>query len=102
MKIVKSHNSTKEDIKNGVNSLREKIEQRFGNNISNTSHAWSDDELSFSFEAQGFEINGIMAVSDSCISVDIVAELVQYLRHSFFEFIFPQLLGKCHQKLKLI
>ena len=75
MKIVKSHNSTKEDIKNGVNSLREKIEQRFGNNISNTSHTWSNDELSFSFEAQGFEINGIMAVSDSCISVDITLPL---------------------------
>ena len=71
MKIVKSHNSTKEDIKIGVNSLREEIEPRFDNNISNASHTWSDDELSFDFEAQGFQIKGIMTVSDDYVSVDL-------------------------------
>ena len=71
MKIVKNHNSSKKGLRNGVDSLREKIEQRFGNNISNASYTWSDDELSFDFEAQGFKIKGIMTVSDEYVSVDL-------------------------------
>ena len=71
MKIVKNHNSPKKDLRNGVDSLREKIEQRFGNNISNASYTWIDDELSFDFEAQGFQIKGIMTVSDDYVSVDL-------------------------------
>tara|TARA_Y100000588_G_scaffold378743_1_gene459735 strand:- start:2812 stop:3114 length:303 start_codon:yes stop_codon:yes gene_type:complete len=71
MKIVKTHNSSKEDLKHGIDSLREKIEQRFGDDISNAKYAWSDDELSFCFGAKGFQIDGIMTVSDSCASVDL-------------------------------
>ena len=70
MRIVKDHKTTKQGAKDTVDALLPRLIEQHGDRVSNAGGTWSGDMFSFSFEAQGFSIEGTLEVSDTEVVLD--------------------------------
>ncbi len=62
----------------GAGEARERLEaglvsmlNRFGDSVSDVSREWEGDTARFSFRAQGFEVSGLMMLSEGVVTVEL-------------------------------
>jgi hypothetical protein len=71
LKMLRRHKSSREKVRDRIESLVPSVKERFGDSVSNVKQAWQGDDLEFSFQARGFNIKGTLTVSDSDLNLDL-------------------------------
>lgn len=60
----------KDKAKEKLDYMVEKMGREFGDKVKNLQGAWDEDVLSISFEAMGFKIKSLVAVSEEVVDVE--------------------------------
>ena len=71
MKIIESHNMSREAARSRIDEVLPQLLGEFGSDVSDISNTWNDDTMSFSLIAIGFNIKGKLDVTESDIIIDV-------------------------------
>ena len=71
MKVVRTHGTTIEIAKNGVEGLLPSLIQQHGSSVTNSTCNWRGDVMEFAFRARGLDFKGTLHVTDSAVILDI-------------------------------
>jgi hypothetical protein len=70
MRISLPHHTDKENAKRMINERLAAAMTQHGHYLSDSSHTWEGDRLTFSGSAKGFKVSGSIDVTDSEVIVD--------------------------------
>ena len=76
MRIVRRHNTTKQQARVTLDAELPALLSRFGNDVSNVATSWSDSAMEFSFRARGFSFRGTLEVTDAQFILDVGVPLL--------------------------
>jgi predicted lipid carrier protein YhbT len=71
MKVSFPHGTTKTLALDVLKASTSRLMARFGSEISSLQQEWQEDELTFSFRARGFDVEGMLNVGDEQVDVEL-------------------------------
>ena len=71
MKVHRKHNSSREHVKDNIDTFLPSLVERFDDSVTDIKHDWRGDDLGFSFRASGFNVSGTFSVSDADLLLDL-------------------------------
>jgi Putative polyhydroxyalkanoic acid system protein (PHA_gran_rgn). len=70
MRVSVPHNTTKEAAKKKLQALADQLLREHGHRIEDVDQQWQGDQLLVSMKARGFNVKGMVEVTDSDVIVD--------------------------------
>ena len=99
MEIIKEYTCTKQVAITKIDGLLNKLAEEHNELITSSSHSWNDDTMQFSLQAQGFNVNGCIMVTDTKIILQVDVPLLlrplEGRMRSTIEKIVDDLLSEC-------
>ena len=76
MRVTVPHFSDKETAKRKINERLGQAMAQYGHYLSDSTHTWDGDRLSFAGSAKGFKASGTIEVTDSEVIIDAKLPLI--------------------------
>jgi Putative polyhydroxyalkanoic acid system protein (PHA_gran_rgn) len=76
MRVTIPHHTDKETAKRKINERLGQAMGQYGHYLSDSTHTWDGDRLTFAGSAKGFKASGTIEVTDSEVIIDAKLPLI--------------------------
>jgi hypothetical protein len=76
MRVTISHHTDKETAKRKINERLGQAMAQYGHYLSDSTHTWDGDRLTFTGSAKGFKASGTIEVTDAEVIIDAKLPLI--------------------------